>query len=205
MPKKNPKPKNKGSVKKPIEEKNWPEEKRGTPEWVQKLREVPQKPWRERPLSLRYKNAIVRQYRYEMTNQEIADELGVAPDTYRQRKNSDDGKRLQAALEAYKDDDIAIISDRMHDEAYHSYENLLMARDRLYEAGDLNDAAKIDLKILEAIGFWKKQDVNVNLEGQAITLQFGSGTEIGSLEEGPIIETEYELLPEPDDPSSDDE
>ena len=198
-------PKQKVPAKKPTSEKKWPEEKRGTPEWVEKLREVPRIPWRERPVTLRYKNAIIRQFCYDMTNQEIADELGIGEKTYQQRKNSNDGKRLRAKLESYQKDDMRIISDSMHDEAYHSYENLLFARDRLYEAGDLNDAAKIDLKILEAIGFWKKQDVNVNLEGQAITLQFGSGTDIGSLEEGPIVETEYELLPEPDDPSDADD
>jgi len=203
LPKKLPEPKNRGSVKKPTEEKEWPEEKRGTPEWIEKVRTHESKPWRERPIKLKYKNAIVRQFKYGLTNKEIAAELGCAKDTYLHKKGSNEGKALLKVLEEYKHDDMRIVSDCMHDEAYNSYENLIFARDRLYEGNEYEAAAKIDLKILEAIGFWKKQDVNVNLEGQSITLQFGSGTDIGSLEEGPIIETEYELLPEPEDPSDD--
>ena len=203
MPKKTPKPKKKVPAKKPKGE--WPEEDRGKPEWIEKIRNLPQKSWRERPVTLKYKNAMVRQSMYGLTNQEIADELGIKKDTYKAKKTTDEGRAFLAKIREYEKDDFKIISDRMRDEAYHAYENMIMARDRMYEAGDLVNAVKIDKDILKSTGFWEKQDINVNLEGQSITLQFGSGTDIGSLEEGPIVETEYELLPEPDDPSDADD
>jgi hypothetical protein len=156
-------------------------------------------PWRERPISLKYKNAICRQYKYGLTNQEIADQLGVAKATYSQKRNSNEGKALQEELQRFQGDDKAIVETAMRDEAYNSWENLIEARDRMYHAGQYESAAKIDLKILEGLKIWDKaKDLNFNFQGQEIRISLEGGTKEDFVSSPfntmHLPEAEYELI-----------
>jgi predicted transcriptional regulator len=155
--------------------------------------------FRKRPIKLKYKNAIVRQFKYDMTNKEIADELGIKPTTFSQYRNTDEGKALRAECERYRGNDRAIIENQMRDEAYHSYENILEARDRMYEANQLEAASKIDMKFLDALGFWDKaRDLNLNFQGQEIRISLEGGTKEDFVSSPfntmHLPEAEYELL-----------
>jgi predicted transcriptional regulator len=156
--------------------------------------------WRERPIKLKYKNAIVRQYIYDLTNKEIAKELGVAPTTFSQYRNTKDGKELLKECENFRGDNRAIIEARMHDEGHHSWENIIESRDRMYDAGQYESAAKIDMEILKNIGvFDKAKNLNLNIQGSSIRISLDR--EVKSLDDlltspadTAIQEAEYKLI-----------
>jgi hypothetical protein len=132
-----------------------------------------------------------------MSNKQMAEELGVHKDIYAQKRRSNEGKALLKTLGEFRDDDKAIVEAMMHDEAVHSFGNLILARDRLYEINDYDAAAKIDLKILSAIGFWEKNKVDVNLDATTINITLGHGQSVEdftSIPE-PVTEAEYTILP----------
>ncbi len=186
----------------------WPEHARGTPEWTAKVRSKYNSrstAWdiHERPLKLKYKQTLVYQEKYGLSNKEAAKRIGIADGTWSRIRSHKESKEIIALIKEWGDDTERVIKDMMHSEAVHSFENLMFCRDRLLEKGDYADASKLDLKILEGIGFWQKaKDANLNVEAQSITIQIG-GAEAERLEgdKGPKVAIEgvdYEWLPSPD-------
>jgi hypothetical protein len=185
----------------------WPEHARGTPEWTAKVRSKynsKSTPWsmQERPLKLKYKQTVVYQEKYGLTNKEAAKRLKISESTWGQVRRHPETKELIKLVQEWGDDTERVIKDMMHSEAVHSFENLMFCRDRLLEKGDYADAAKLDLKILEGIGFWQKaKESNLNVEAQQITISVsGVNLPTGSiLDETPKLpEAEYEILPDVD-------
>jgi AraC-like DNA-binding protein len=177
-------------------EPNWPEKARGSPDWVEKLRRHKEIPWRERPISLKYKDAICRQFKYGLTNKEIADEIGVSVTAYSQKKNSNEGKALRKELEEFRKDDKRLVESRFHDEAFNTYQDLIDSRDALSAAGLHKDAAKIDLKLLEMFGFDVAKQKAAGAGGDIqVVIQIGDRT-IEDFMSSPldVVETSYEVI-----------
>jgi len=151
----------------------------------------PTTPPKETPLSMKYKQAIILQWKHTMTNQQIADYIGVAKDTYSQRKYCDDAKNFRKSLDKLDKDSDRLIPILVVEQGERALVDLVTCKDTLMAMGQWEAAGKLNIKLLELAGYPKKSLINVDSEAKDITINVVS---IEKFDSSPTIETDFELL-----------
>ena len=143
---------------------------------------------------MRYREAIVIQLRYGFTNKEMAEKLGVTTQTYQNKRSGKEGKAFIKEVTKLLNDPKSLVDRVFQDEAVHTSSHLIDMRDALHNQGSFMEAAKIDMKILEAVGYFQKNAFDVNVKEQQIIININQSTEEFLQSPSDVMEADYELL-----------
>ncbi len=151
----------------------------------------PRTPWKETPLSMRSKQALVLHWKHSMTVRQIADYIGVSKGTYEQRRYCNEGKAFWESLQNFEKDDARIIPMLADEQATRALADLTTCKDTLMAMEQWEAAGKLNIKLLELAGWPKKSLVDFDVQNQNITINVVNAAQFDS---SPPTESSYELL-----------
>lgn len=145
------------------------------------------------PLRVRYLEAMIIQVREGLTNKEMAERLGVVTQTYQNKKSCKEGQAFIKEVKKILTNPKALCDIIFHDEAVYASSHLITMRDAMHKQGNFEGAAKIDLKLLELIGYFQKNQFDVKVETLQITIK-GSSKEDLLRSPSDLVEAEYTVI-----------